>query len=155
MSTEDTLTLSLAYGLAMGYFVMSLFKVRAVKSKFGLMVTVVTQICFAIMSSFTVCAVFNIDLSRIPRAAYPVALLAMSLENIFRLINAVIRTPGMMCMSRSASVQVMDGPRPVANQPERERNLVAFEHVDSSASVDDSKTGLWFLLAYVDLRFVL
>lgn len=93
MSTEDTLTLTLAYGLALGYFVMSLFKVRAVKSKFGLMVTVVTQIIFAIMSSFTVCAVFNIDLSRIPRAAYPLALLAMSLENIFRLINAVIITP--------------------------------------------------------------
>lgn len=93
MSTEDTLTLTLAYGLALGYFVMSLFKVRAVKSKFGLMVTVVTQIVFAIMSSFTVCAVFNIDLSRIPRAAYPLALLAMSLENIFRLINAVIITP--------------------------------------------------------------
>lgn len=93
MSREDTWTLALAYGLAIGYFVMSLFKVRAVKSKFGLMVTVVTQIVFAIMSSFTVCAVFNIDLSRIPRAAYPLALLAMSLENIFRLINAVIMTP--------------------------------------------------------------
>lgn len=93
ISTQDTLTLGLAYGLAIGYFVMSLFKVRAVKSKVGLMVTVVTQIVFSIMSSFTVCAIFNIDLSRIPRAAYPLVILAMSLENIFRLINAVIVTP--------------------------------------------------------------
>ena len=93
ISTQDTLTLTLAYGLALGYFVMSLFKVRAVKSKVGLMVTVVTQIMFAIMSSFTVCAIFNIDLSRIPQAAYPLVMLAMSLENIFRLINAVILTP--------------------------------------------------------------
>ncbi|KAG9258312.1 sterol-sensing domain of SREBP cleavage-activation-domain-containing protein [Emericellopsis atlantica] len=93
ISTQDTLTLTLAYGLAIGYFVVSLFKVRAVKSKVGLMITVVTQIVFAIMSSFTVCAVFNIDLSRIPRAAYPLVILAMSLENIFRLINAVILTP--------------------------------------------------------------
>lgn len=93
ISTQDTLTLGLAYGLAISYFIMSLFKVRAVKSKVGLMVTVVTQIIFAIMSSFTVCAVFNIDLSRIPRAAYPLVILAMSLENIFRLVNAVIQTP--------------------------------------------------------------
>ncbi|KAF4120153.1 Sterol-sensing domain of SREBP cleavage-activation [Geosmithia morbida] len=93
MSTQDTLTLTLAYGLAISYFVMSLLKVRAVKSKVGIMITVVTQIIFAIMSSFTVCAIFNIDLSRIPRAAYPLVILAMSLENIFRLINAVIQTP--------------------------------------------------------------
>lgn len=93
ISTEDTLTLALAYGLAIGYFIMSLFKVRAVKSKVGLMITVVTQIVFSIMSSFTVCAIFNIDLSRIPQAAYPLVILAMSLENIFRLINAVILTP--------------------------------------------------------------
>jgi hypothetical protein len=93
ISTQDTLTLTLAYGLALGYFVMSLFKVRAVKSKVGLMVTVVTQIVFAIMSSFTVCAVFNIDLSHIPQAAYPLVILSMSLENVFRLINAVILTP--------------------------------------------------------------
>lgn len=93
MSIQDTLTLSIAYGLAMGYFLMSLLKLRAVKSKIGLMVTVVTQVVFAIMSSFTVCAIFNIDLSRIPSAAYPLVILAMSLENIFRLIGAVIITP--------------------------------------------------------------
>lgn len=92
MSFQDSLTLALAYGLAFGYFLMTLSKLRAVKSKIGLIVTVVTQIMFAIMSSFTVCAIFNIDLSRIPRAAYPLVILAMSLENIFRLINAVILT---------------------------------------------------------------
>lgn len=92
MSTQDSVTLTLAYGFAIGYFLMSLSKLRAVKSKVGLIVTVITQILFAIMSSFTVCAIFNIDLSRIPRAAYPLVILAMSLENIFRLINAVILT---------------------------------------------------------------
>lgn len=92
MSIQDTLTLTFAYGLAFVYFLMSLSKLRAVKSKIGLIVTVITQVMFAIMSSFTVCAIFNIDLSRIPRAAYPLVILAMSLENIFRLINAVILT---------------------------------------------------------------
>ncbi|KAM0516789.1 hypothetical protein ACHAPS_008526 [Verticillium nonalfalfae] len=93
MSIHDTIVLALAYGLSMLYFFVSMSKLRAVKSKTGLIVTVMTQIMLSILSSFTVCAVFKIDLSRIPQAAYPVVVLSMSLENIFRLINAVIATP--------------------------------------------------------------
>ncbi|KAH6686682.1 sterol-sensing domain of SREBP cleavage-activation-domain-containing protein [Plectosphaerella plurivora] len=93
MSVQDTLTLALAYGLVAMYFLASMSKLRAVKSKFGLIVTVLSQIVLSIMSSFTVCAIFKVDLSRIPQAAYPVVVLSMSLENIFRLINAVIATP--------------------------------------------------------------
>ncbi|RCI13626.1 hypothetical protein L249_5491 [Ophiocordyceps polyrhachis-furcata BCC 54312] len=93
ISVQDIASLALAYGLALVYFLASLSKLRAVKSRVGLIVTVLAQIIFSIMSSFTVCAIFNIDLSRIPRAAYPLVVLAMSLEHIFRLINAVILTP--------------------------------------------------------------
>lgn len=93
ISMQDTIFLSLAYVLTFSYFVLSLSKIRAVKSKIGLMVTVVVQIAMAIVSSLTVCALFRIDLSRIPRASYPLVLMAMSLENVFRLINAVIMTP--------------------------------------------------------------
>ncbi|OAA52071.1 Quinoprotein amine dehydrogenase, beta chain-like protein [Metarhizium rileyi] len=93
ISPQDILSLALAYGFAVLYFLLSLSKLRAVKSKIGLIVTIVTQIAFSIMSSFTVCAIFNFDLSRIPQAAYPLVVLSMSLENIFRLINAVILTP--------------------------------------------------------------
>ncbi|UQC82779.1 uncharacterized protein CLUP02_08269 [Colletotrichum lupini] len=93
ISMQDTVILALAYGLVAIYFLYSLSKLRAVKSKFGLIVTVFVQIVVSIMSSFTVCAVFRVDLSGIPQAAYPVVVLSMSLENIFRLINAVILTP--------------------------------------------------------------
>ncbi|RDA84674.1 hypothetical protein CP532_3521 [Ophiocordyceps camponoti-leonardi (nom. inval.)] len=93
ISVQDIASLALAYGLALVYFLASLSKLRAVKSRVGLIITVLAQVIFSIMSSFTVCAVFNIDLSRIPRAAYPLVVLAMSLEHIFRLINAVILTP--------------------------------------------------------------
>ncbi|KAI1326826.1 sterol-sensing domain of SREBP cleavage-activation-domain-containing protein [Xylariaceae sp. FL0255] len=93
MSTVDAITLGLAYSLVMIYFLFSLSKLRAVKSKIGLMVTVVVQIALSIISSFTICAIFKIDLSRIPRFGYPVVIFSMSLENIFRLINAVILTP--------------------------------------------------------------
>ncbi|KAM0335714.1 hypothetical protein ACHAQA_000764 [Verticillium albo-atrum] len=93
MSAQDTIILALAYGLSLLYFLVSMSKLRAVKSKIGLVVTVMTQIILSIFSSFTVCAIFKIDLSRIPQAAYPVVVLSMSLENVFRLINAVIATP--------------------------------------------------------------
>lgn len=93
ISVQDILSLAFAYGFALFYFLMSLSKLRAVKSKIGLIVTIVAQIAFSIMSSFTVCAILNFDLSRIPQGAYPLVVLSMSLENIFRLINAVILTP--------------------------------------------------------------
>lgn len=92
ISLQDSISLTLAYGLTIGYFFISLSKLRAIKSKFGLMVAVTSQVALSVMSSFTICAVLNMDLSRIPRAAYPLAILSMSLENVFRLINAVILT---------------------------------------------------------------
>lgn len=93
MSYQDVTLLGIAYTLVLIYFLTSLSKLRAVKSKVGLMVTVMAQILLAILSSFTICAIFNIDLSRIPRLGYPVVIFSMSLENVFRLINAVILTP--------------------------------------------------------------
>lgn len=93
MSKIDAILLGFAYSLVLIYFLFSLSKLRAVKSKVGLMVTVVAQIALAIISSFTICAIFKIDLSRIPRLGYPVVIFSMSLENIFRLINSVILTP--------------------------------------------------------------
>ncbi|PTB62753.1 hypothetical protein BBK36DRAFT_1183340 [Trichoderma citrinoviride] len=93
MSVQDSVVLALAYTLALVYFLQQVSKLRAVKSKFGLIVTVVTQIIMSIAASFTICAVFNIDLSRIPRAAYPLVILSMSLEHVLRLMDAVVRTP--------------------------------------------------------------
>ncbi|KAM3545610.1 hypothetical protein ARSEF1564_001425 [Beauveria bassiana] len=93
ISIYDIISLALAYGLMFIYFLASLKKLRAIKSKAGLTATVITQILLSIMSSFTVCAILDIDLSRIPRAAYPLVILAISLENMFRVIYAVILSP--------------------------------------------------------------
>ncbi|CRK12487.1 hypothetical protein BN1723_016553 [Verticillium longisporum] len=93
MPFQDTITLALAYGLVSVYVLVSMSKLRAVKSEFGLIVTVLSQIVLSVLSSFAVCAVFKLDLSRIPQAASPVVVLSMSLENIFRLINAVMAKP--------------------------------------------------------------
>ena len=92
LSLQDSIILTFAYGMAIVFFHISLSKLRAVKSKFGLILAIVVQIVVSIMSSFTICAIFKLDLSRIPQAAYPLVVLLMSLENIIRLINAVILT---------------------------------------------------------------
>ena len=93
LSFQDDLFLGIAYSLTSIYFLLSLSKVRALKSRLGLLCAVTTQIAVSIMSSFTICAVLKIDLSKIPREAYPLVVLTVGLENIFRLINAVIMTP--------------------------------------------------------------
>jgi hypothetical protein len=93
LSFQDDLVLGIAYSLTIIYFLLSLTRLRALKSRFGLSAAVVTQIALSIMSSFTICAIFKIDLSKIPREAYPLVVLTVGLENMFRLINAVIITP--------------------------------------------------------------
>ncbi|KAK0116365.1 hypothetical protein ONS95_013385 [Cadophora gregata] len=93
LSFQDDLFLGVIYSSIVVYFFISLSKLRALKSRLGLIVAVTAQIAVSIMSSFTICAIFKIDLSKIPREAYPLVILTVGLENIFRLINAVIVTP--------------------------------------------------------------
>lgn len=99
MSWPDLIVLSIAYSLTLVYLVLSLSRLHAVKSRLGLMVTIVLQIAASIVSSFTVCAIFKIDLSRIPYYAYPLVVLAISMENSLRLINAVIMTSSSISIS--------------------------------------------------------
>ncbi|TAQ91344.1 hypothetical protein B7494_g361 [Chlorociboria aeruginascens] len=93
LSFQDDLFLGVAYALTTLYFLASLSKLRALKSRVGLTLAVLTQFMVTIMSSFTICAIFKIDLSKIPREVYPLVVLTVGLENIFRLINGVIMTP--------------------------------------------------------------
>jgi hypothetical protein len=105
LSIHDNISLGLAYALTTFYFAVSLSQLRALKSKLGLLVAVATQITGSIMSSFTICAIFKIDLSKLPREAYPLVILTIGLENIFRLVNAVITTPS----ESSAAARMAEG----------------------------------------------
>jgi hypothetical protein len=93
LSWQDDFFLLIAYSLTSLYFLISLSKLRALKSRLGLILAIMAQIGVSIMSSFTICAILKIDLSKIPRETYPLVILTVGLENIFRLINAVIMTP--------------------------------------------------------------
>ena len=99
VSTMDWILLTIAYLLCLVFLVWSLSKLRAVKSKLGLIAAVLLQIAAAVGSSFTVCAILQVDLSKIPSYAYPLVVLAISMENSFRLINTVTLTSASFSVS--------------------------------------------------------
>ncbi|KAK0637677.1 Sterol regulatory element-binding protein cleavage-activating protein [Lasiodiplodia hormozganensis] len=96
MSMNDAWTLVLAYSLMLFYVLFSLRKLKAVKSVFGLFCTVIAQMFISICSSFTICGILRINLANVPGEAYPFVVLVIGLENMFRLINAVLESPAHM-----------------------------------------------------------
>lgn len=93
LSYLDRLFLGVAYTLTILYFSISLSRLAAFKSRFGLIVAIASQIALTLTSSFTICAIFRIDVSKIPRDAFPLVILVIGLEDIFRIVNAFIATP--------------------------------------------------------------
>jgi hypothetical protein len=51
------------------------------------------QITISIVASFTFCGFLRIDLAHIPQEAYPFVVFVIGLENMFRLVNAVLAQP--------------------------------------------------------------
>ncbi|KUJ19726.1 uncharacterized protein LY89DRAFT_579832 [Mollisia scopiformis] len=93
LSLNDDVWLASVYSLMAVYVIFNITRFAALKSRAGLLLAVATQMAVSIMSSFTVCAVWKIDLSHMPRAAYPLVIMGIGLGNIFNLINAVNLTP--------------------------------------------------------------
>ncbi|OQO05064.1 hypothetical protein B0A48_08084 [Cryoendolithus antarcticus] len=96
ISTRENLALAFAYGCMLLYVLLSLRRLRAFHSRFGLVVTAITQLTTSILASFTICGVLKINLATIPSNAYPFIVLVIGLENMFRMINAVLAYPPTM-----------------------------------------------------------
>ncbi|KAK6443357.1 hypothetical protein LTR95_000183 [Oleoguttula sp. CCFEE 5521] len=96
ISARENLALAFAYGCMLLYVLLSLRRLRAFHSRFGLVVTAVTQLTTSILASFTICGVLKINLATIPSNAYPFIVLVIGLENMFRMINAVLAYPPTM-----------------------------------------------------------
>ena len=82
MSIRDEISLAVAYSSMALYLLMSLRKLRAVRSRFGLVLTVVCQITISILASITICNLLNINLAQLPQEAYPFVVLVIGLENM-------------------------------------------------------------------------
>ena len=96
LSTEEIIALTVAYSVIVLYVLLSLRRMKAFHSRFGLVVTAITQMTSSILASFTICGLLRINLSMIPQNAYPFVVHVIGLENMFRLINAVLAYPPTM-----------------------------------------------------------
>jgi hypothetical protein len=96
LTLRENMVLAIAYACMAVYVLISLRRMKAFHSRFGLVVTAITQMTFSISASFTICGFLHINLAMIPRNAYPFVVLVIGLENMFRLINAVLAYPPTM-----------------------------------------------------------
>ncbi|KAF2108543.1 sterol-sensing domain of SREBP cleavage-activation-domain-containing protein [Lophiotrema nucula] len=93
MTLADDLFLAGSYLVTAAYVVWRMMQLRAIKSWFGLLVTVCAKMTVCVIGSFTLCTYLGVDLARIPRPWFPGVVFCFGLGNIFRLINAVLETP--------------------------------------------------------------
>ncbi|PNS16201.1 Sterol regulatory element-binding protein cleavage-activating protein [Sphaceloma murrayae] len=97
-----------AYLCVVIYVSISLKRLKAFRSRAGLVVTAITQMTTSILASFTICGLLRINLDQIPPEAYPFVVLSIGLENIFRLINAVLAYPPEMATEQRIANGVAD-----------------------------------------------
>ncbi|KAI4625371.1 uncharacterized protein J4E87_005218 [Alternaria ethzedia] len=93
MTLNDDLFLAASYLVTAVYVIWRMMQLRAVKSWFGLLVTICAKMSICVIASFTLCTYLGIDLARIPRPWFPGVVFCFGLGNIFRLINVVLETP--------------------------------------------------------------
>lgn len=96
LSLQENVMFTIAYTCMALYVLLSLRRIKAFHSRFGLVVTAITQMTCSILASFTICGMLKINLSMIPQNAYPFVVLVIGLENMFRIINAVLAYPPTM-----------------------------------------------------------
>ncbi|KAK7193675.1 hypothetical protein DPSP01_000233 [Paraphaeosphaeria sporulosa] len=96
MTLNDDLFLAASYMVTAAYVVMRMMQLRAVKSWFGLLITIGAKMTVCVIGSFTICSFLGINLARIPRPWFPGVVFCFGLGNIFRLINVVLETPAEM-----------------------------------------------------------
>lgn len=93
MSRLDDIFLAGSYMITAVYVIWRTMQLRAIKSWFGLLITIGAKMAICIIASFSLCTWLGIDLTRIPRPWFPAVVFCYGLGNIFRLINAILETP--------------------------------------------------------------
>lgn len=82
MTLSDDLLLAASYIFTAAYVIWRMMQLRAVKSWFGLLVTVCAKMTICIIASFTLCTYLGINLTRIPRPWFPGVVFCFGLGNM-------------------------------------------------------------------------
>jgi hypothetical protein len=95
MTLNDDLFLAASYMITAVYVIWRMMQLRAVKSWFGLLITICAKMTICIIASFSLCTYLGIDLGRIPRPWFPAVVFCYGLGN--------------MCVCRLAVTFVLTG----------------------------------------------
>ncbi|KAH8117453.1 sterol-sensing domain of SREBP cleavage-activation-domain-containing protein [Phellopilus nigrolimitatus] len=87
-----TLTLYLSYIIFFVYFSGSMRRMDTVHSRFGLCVTGLVEILSSTITSLSVCAIGGLRITLVPWGIFPIVIVFVGAENMFRLIDDVVKT---------------------------------------------------------------
>jgi hypothetical protein len=82
MTLNDDLFLAASYLATAVYVIWRMMQLRAVKSWFGLLITICAKMTVCIIASFSLCTYLGIDLGRIPRPWFPAVVFCYGLGNM-------------------------------------------------------------------------
>ncbi|KAI5124512.1 hypothetical protein M0805_003036 [Coniferiporia weirii] len=88
-----TLTLYLSYVIFFIYFSGSMRRMDTVHSRVGLCFTGLVEILVSTITSLSVCALFGLRITLVPWGIFPIVIVFVGAENMFRLIDDVVNTP--------------------------------------------------------------
>ncbi|THH09370.1 hypothetical protein EW145_g2073 [Phellinidium pouzarii] len=88
-----TSTLYLSYIIFFIYFSGSMRRMDTVHSRVGLCFTGLVEILVSTITSLSVCALFGLRITLVPWGIFPIVIVFVGAENMFRLIDDVVKTP--------------------------------------------------------------
>ncbi|KAL5529130.1 hypothetical protein ACEPAG_5104 [Sanghuangporus baumii] len=88
-----TVTLYVSYLIFFAYFSGSMRRLDTVHSRVGLCFTGLVEILVSTITSLSVCAIFGLRMTLVPWGIFPIVIVFVGAENMFRLIDDVTKTP--------------------------------------------------------------
>ncbi|KAK9248368.1 sterol-sensing domain of SREBP cleavage-activation-domain-containing protein [Lipomyces tetrasporus] len=92
LSHRGNTILLLSYFLTLFYIISSLQRIHAIRSRAGLFIAFSVEMALSMIGTSTIIYFLGMDLSMIPKHAFPFIFVVLSTENMFRLVNALSYT---------------------------------------------------------------
>ncbi|KAK9322959.1 sterol-sensing domain of SREBP cleavage-activation-domain-containing protein [Lipomyces orientalis] len=92
LSHRGNTILLLSYFLTLCYVGSSLQRIHAIRSRVGLFIAFSVEMALSMIGTSTIIYFLGMDLSMIPKHAFPFIFVVLSTENMFRLVNALSYT---------------------------------------------------------------
>ncbi|KAK9447948.1 sterol-sensing domain of SREBP cleavage-activation-domain-containing protein [Limtongia smithiae] len=92
LSIRTNFLLCVGYALALMYVIISLKRIKAVRSKIGLFIAFTVEVILSLTGAAAVLRFTHTDVQMIPKRMFPFIFIVIATENMFRLVNALTYT---------------------------------------------------------------